>query len=102
MRRAEGATRQSRRSASLHVLSAILIFLSTQAVGREHGRPRLADQVVGIILHSIGGPECTAGAVTFRPIPSREDDADFWQQMLLRAPVADAHFVIGRSGTVRP
>jgi N-acetyl-anhydromuramyl-L-alanine amidase AmpD len=57
---------------------------------------------VGIILHSIGGPECVDGAVTFRPIPRREDDADFWQQMLLRAPVADAHFVIGRSGTVRP
>jgi N-acetyl-anhydromuramyl-L-alanine amidase AmpD len=40
--------------------------------------------------------------VLFRPISNRDDDADFWQQALLRAPTADAHFVIGRSGSIRP
>jgi N-acetyl-anhydromuramyl-L-alanine amidase AmpD len=40
--------------------------------------------------------------VIFRPIPYRDDDADFWQHELLRAPIADVHFVIGRSGVVRP
>jgi N-acetyl-anhydromuramyl-L-alanine amidase AmpD len=40
--------------------------------------------------------------VQFRPIPKRDDDTQFWQKFLKTARNADAHYVIGRSGTMAP
>jgi N-acetylmuramoyl-L-alanine amidase len=53
-----------------------------------------------IVIHSIGGPTCVKGAVTFNPIANRPNDAQFWKRYLEKEPIDGIHYVIGRDGTV--
>jgi len=78
----------------------LITLHSAELAARDRWRPREATSINAIVIHSVGGPACIAGAVTFRPIPFRDDDAMFWRKVMLAAPSADAHYVIGRSGRV--
>jgi len=53
-----------------------------------------------IVIHSIGGPTCVKGSVTFNPIANRPDDAQFWKRYLGKDTIDGIHYVIGRDGTV--
>jgi hypothetical protein len=79
------------------VLVAIAPF---DASGRDHGAKRGPESVTALVVHTVGGPACIANTVQFRPIPKRDDDTQFWQRFLKTARNADAHYVIGRNGTV--
>lgn len=82
-------------------VAALLISSAvSQGLAREHGAPRDVGTITTIVVHTVGGPTCMEGKVTFKPIPFRADDAAFWRDALRSAPVADAHLVIGRNGTV--
>jgi hypothetical protein len=72
------------------------------ASAREHGWGRPPSRIVAIVIHAVGGPACIGGAVQFRPIRERDDDAVFWRKVLIGAPQNDAHFVIGRNGIRLP
>jgi N-acetyl-anhydromuramyl-L-alanine amidase AmpD len=78
------------------ILVAVLPVADTFA--RDRGTIRDPGNIRAIVIHTVGGPACTAGKVQFRPIPKRDDDAKFWRQFLRSAPSADAHYVIGRTG----
>jgi len=69
------------------------------AFAREHGATRDPSGIAAIVIHTIGGPACIADKVQYRPIPRRDDDAEFWRRVLRSTPSADAHYVIGRTGT---
>lgn len=81
---------------------AALLIASAASPGftREHGTPRDVGTITTIVVHTVGGPVCIEDRVMFKPIPFRADDAAFWRDALRSAPVADAHLIIGRSGTV--
>jgi N-acetyl-anhydromuramyl-L-alanine amidase AmpD len=70
----------------------------TDAFARDRGTVRDPGSITAIVIHTVGGPACIAGTVQFRSIPKRDDDAQFWRQVLRSAPTADAHYVIGRTG----
>jgi N-acetyl-anhydromuramyl-L-alanine amidase AmpD len=72
--------------------------LRVQTFARDHGNIRDPNTITAIVIHTVGGPACIANTVRFRPIPARDDDAEFWQRALRAAPSADAHIVIGRTG----
>lgn len=99
-----GANRRSRsgqfRAAS--AVAALVAIAAPGALAREHGAKRDPGSITALVIHTVGGPACIANTVRFRPIPNRDDDAQFWQKFLKRAPNADAHYVIGRSGTAAP
>jgi N-acetyl-anhydromuramyl-L-alanine amidase AmpD len=73
--------------------------LPREAFARDHGKPRDPSTIIAIVVHSVGGPACIADIVHVRPIPKRNDDAEFWQRILKAAPSAEAHYVIGRTGS---
>jgi N-acetyl-anhydromuramyl-L-alanine amidase AmpD len=82
------------------VLAFAVAVTLTAVSAREHGRTRPPTSIAAIVIHAVGGPACAAGAVRFHPVPVRVDDAMFWREVLIGAPQNDAHFVIGRSGTL--
>jgi N-acetyl-anhydromuramyl-L-alanine amidase AmpD len=69
-----------------------------QTLARDHGNIRDPNTIRAIVIHTVGGPACISNAVRFRPIPERDDDAEFWRRAMRSAPSADAHIVIGRTG----
>lgn len=80
----------------MSILAAMLAM--ADAFARDHGTVRDPSNITAIVIHTVGGPACIAGTVQFRPIPKRDDDAEFWRQVLRSDPSADAHYVIGRTG----
>jgi N-acetyl-anhydromuramyl-L-alanine amidase AmpD len=91
------------RKTAFWILGASLMLLAavpSDSTGRSGGKDRAASDVDTIVIHTIGGPACAGHTVVFQPIPVRGDDADFWKKLLLSAPDADAHYVIGRNGKV--
>jgi N-acetylmuramoyl-L-alanine amidase len=91
---------RERRVALVLAAVSILAMISTgaQTFARDHGKIRDPNTITAIVIHTVGGPACISNAVRFRPIPYRDDDAQFWQRVLKAAPRADAHIVIGRNG----
>jgi N-acetyl-anhydromuramyl-L-alanine amidase AmpD len=83
----------------LIILASLLLSAPLEALARDHGQRREPDSITAIVVHTVGGPACIANTVQFRPIPKREDDTQFWQGLLKAARNAEAHYVIGRSGT---
>jgi N-acetylmuramoyl-L-alanine amidase len=77
-----------------------LLAASSSASGRTSGKERVGSDIDTIVIHAVGGPICASHSVIFESVPFREDDADFWKNFLLNAPVADAHYVVGRRGYV--
>jgi N-acetyl-anhydromuramyl-L-alanine amidase AmpD len=75
-----------------------MMSTGAQTFARDHGKIRDPNTITAIIIHAVGGPACISDAVRFRPIPFRDDDAQFWQKVLKAAPSTDAHIVIGRNG----
>jgi N-acetyl-anhydromuramyl-L-alanine amidase AmpD len=86
----------------LITLATLLAIVPLGAPARDHGAKREPDTITALVIHTVGGPACIAGTVRFRPIPKRDDDTQFWQKFLKTARNADAHYVIGRGGTMAP
>jgi N-acetyl-anhydromuramyl-L-alanine amidase AmpD len=84
------------RGMAVFVLAGVLAV--AHAFARDHGTERDPSNITAIVIHTVGGPACIAGMVQFRMVPQRDDDAEFWRQVLRSAPIADAHYVIGRTG----
>lgn len=87
------------RRAILFLVVGAIVQVST-AEARTTGRARSGEEVDTIVIHSVGGPACIGGKITFREIQEQEDDAAHWKKIIQAAPEADAHFVVGRGGTV--
>lgn len=100
--RHDGRRSRSGQFGAAWALACLVALVSPGAAGREHGQKRDPDTITALVVHAVGGPACIANAVQFRPIPRRDDDAQFWQKFLKRARNAEAHYVIGRNGTVAP
>lgn len=83
----------------LIILAWLFVASSLDALARDHGEKRDPDRVTALVVHTVGGPACIKKIVQFRPIPKRNDDTQFWQKLLKRAPNTEAHYVIGRKGT---
>jgi N-acetylmuramoyl-L-alanine amidase len=83
----------------LIILASLLATIPLDALARDHGQKRDHSTITALVIHTVGGPACIANMVQFRPIPKRDDDAQFWQNFLKAAPSAEAHYVIGRNGT---
>ena len=78
---------------------ALVIAFALGAAGLEakpggHPRRRAVDAV---IIHSLGGPDCRAGAPFYRRI---DGDARHWMTTFNRLPIVSIHYVIDREGTV--
>jgi hypothetical protein len=84
----------------LIILAALVALVPVGAPARDRGATREPDSITALVVHTVGGPACIANTVQFRPIRKREDDTQFWQRFLKRARNAEAHYVIGRNGTV--
>lgn len=77
----------------------LVIALAVCATGLEakpggHPRRRAVDAV---IIHSLGGPDCRAGAPFYRRIAG---DARHWMATFNRLPIVSIHYVIDREGQV--
>jgi N-acetylmuramoyl-L-alanine amidase len=81
----------------LTMLAWLLAASALDAFARDHGEKRHADSITALVIHTVGGPACTAKTVKFEPIPIRDDDAQFWRKILKKDP-NDAHYIIGRNG----
>jgi N-acetyl-anhydromuramyl-L-alanine amidase AmpD len=82
----------------LIILASLVAIVSLNALARDHGEKRDTGSITALVIHTVGGPACIADTVQFRPIPKRDDDAQFWQKILKTAR-NEAHYVIGRNGT---
>lgn len=82
----------------LIILAWLLATIPLDALARDHGQKRDPGTVIALVIHTVGGPACIANTVQYRPVPRRDDDAQFWQELLKTAQSAEAHYVIGRKG----
>jgi N-acetyl-anhydromuramyl-L-alanine amidase AmpD len=83
----------------LIILGSLVAIISLGALARDHGEKRDAGSIIALVVHTIGGPACIANTMKFQPITKRDDDAQFWQK-ILRTARNEAHYVIGRNGTL--
>jgi len=83
----------------LIILVSLVAMISLGALARDHGEKRDTGSITALVVHTIGGPACIGNTVQFKPIAKQRDDAQFWQKILKTAR-NEAHYVIGRNGTV--
>jgi N-acetyl-anhydromuramyl-L-alanine amidase AmpD len=83
----------------LIILVLLVAMIPLGALARDHGEKRDTGSITALVVHTIGGPACIGNTVRFMPIAKRGDDAQFWQKNLKTAR-NEAHYVIGRNGTV--
>jgi hypothetical protein len=83
-------------------VAALVAIAPLGASAREHGAKREPDGITALVVHTVGGPACVFNTVQFRPISKRDDDTQIWQRFLKGKRNAEAHYVIGRNGTVAP
>ena len=76
------------------MLALLLASSGVRAKPGGHPRRRAVDAV---IVHSLGGPDCRAGAPFFRVI---DGDARHWMATFNRLPIVSIHYVIDRTGQV--
>ncbi len=91
--------RVQRRSTCGHsgaVLALALLLATTGVLAKPGGHPRRR-AVDAVIVHSLGGPDCRAGAPFFRVI---DGDARHWMDTFNRLPIVSIHYVIDRTGQV--
>jgi N-acetylmuramoyl-L-alanine amidase len=73
-----------------------LWFAARGVEAKPGGHPRRRP-VDAVIIHSLGGPDCRAGAPFFRAI---DGDARHWMATFNRLPIVSIHYVIDRTGLV--
>lgn len=79
------------------VLAALwLSVAATPLLAHSNGHPRRRP-VDAVIVHSLGGPDCSNGSRFFKQI---DGDASTWARTFAKLPLVSIHYVIDREGVV--
>lgn len=78
------------------VVAAMSLLPVVQADANRDGPPRKRP-VDGIIIHSLGGPDCRDGVVFHKQI---DGTAQQWVEFFARLPGVSVHYVIDRAGAI--
>ncbi len=90
------AGKTGRSTGAVVAVTILLGALGAVAQAKSSGKPRRG-VVDAVIVHSLGGPDCSQGAPFFRRI---DGDARDWITTFRRLPIVSIHYVIGRDGQV--
>lgn len=83
-------------SRALVLATLWLPVAATPLLAHSNGHPRRRS-VDAVIVHSLGGPDCSNGSRFFKQI---DGDASTWARTFAKLPFVSIHYVIDREGAV--